>query len=111
MPILLFFFGPNLFSFFFGERWEIAGEIAKVLSVWIFFDFIRATISQLPIVLNKQKQLLQFSILGNILLFSVIIYFGVHELAILECFKYLTVLMSVYALLIIVWIFRISQKN
>lgn len=111
MPILLFFFGPNLFSFFFGERWEIAGEIAKVLSLWIFFDFIRATISQLPIVLNKQKQLLQFSILGNILLFSIIIYFGVHELAILECFKYLTVLMSVYTLLIIVWIFRISQKN
>lgn len=111
MPIILFFFGPNFFSFFFGERWEMAGEIAKVLSVWIFFDFIRATISQLPIVVNKQKQLLQLSVLGNILLFSVIIYFGINEIAILECFKYLTLLMSFYTLLIIVWIFKISQKN
>jgi len=41
LPFLLVIaFGPWLFSFVFGAGWEMAGEYARWLSLWLFFGFL-----------------------------------------------------------------------
>lgn len=52
---LLFFYGDNLFSFVFGEEWRVAGKYAEILSIWMFINFILSPISNILIVINKQK--------------------------------------------------------
>ncbi len=111
MPIIMLIFGPSIFAITFGEKWRMSGELARMLSIWIYFDFIRATISQLPIVLNKQKSLLAISIFGNVILFTSIFYFGQHHYSILDCFKYLCILMSIFTVSIILWIYSISLSH
>jgi O-antigen/teichoic acid export membrane protein len=110
MPIVMYFWGPSIFAGLFGDKWRMAGELAGVMSFWFYFDFIRATVSQFPIVLNKQKTILLYSLIGNIILFSVIAYFGLHSYSMLICFKYLSFFMSIYTVFIIFWIYNLSKQ-
>jgi len=108
-PVLLVLIiaGPSLFAFVFGEEWREAGEFAKILSPWIFLDFIKSPISQIPLIVGKIKTMLPISIIGIIiLLFSLIlggvvndIYFG---------FMLLSGLMCIYVLALLIWIYKIA---
>jgi O-antigen/teichoic acid export membrane protein len=72
--ILLFFFGSELFSFVFGSTWETAGYYSEILSIGTFFNFLVSPLSNLPIVLKKQKQ---YFIIGLASSISQIIIIGV----------------------------------
>ncbi len=74
--VVLVFFGPFLFATLFGEKWRVAGELARVLSFWIYTDFIRSPLSQIPIIIGKQKKLLLFSLPGTIAFFTSIVVGG-----------------------------------
>ncbi len=52
---LMYFYGKEIFSFFFGNNWENAGEISQLLCFWLFVSFIFTPISYIPIILKKQK--------------------------------------------------------
>jgi O-antigen/teichoic acid export membrane protein len=56
-------FGDKLFTFIFGTQWEIAGEYAQVLSVWLFFVFLISPLSTLLITLEKQKESFYFNMI------------------------------------------------
>ena len=43
LPVVLF--GPSLYSFVFGENWRVAGEIATLLSILVFFQAVSAPLS------------------------------------------------------------------
>ena len=58
----LFFILPWLFSAVFGEKWRVSGEIAQIILPWLFLNFLISPVSSLPIILNKQKQAMLFSI-------------------------------------------------
>ena len=60
----IFLFGPDLFSFVFGERWLIAGEFARWLSVWLFFSCIRPPCTSCIPVIKKQLFLLIYEIIS-----------------------------------------------
>lgn len=66
-PIFLtiMIFGPSLFSLVFGEEWKEAGEYARIMSPWLFVNFISSPISHLPAILNRQRQFFFFSLIGN----------------------------------------------
>jgi O-antigen/teichoic acid export membrane protein len=60
-------FGPQLFSFVFGQEWNLAGVYAQWLSLWSFFVFInRPSVRVLPII-NAQQFFLKFEIFGTII--------------------------------------------
>jgi O-antigen/teichoic acid export membrane protein len=61
--VLLLFFGPQIFSLFLGEEWEIAGSIAGIMCLIAFFQFISSPIMSLVNVVGKQRQFLLFTIL------------------------------------------------
>ena len=59
--LLVIVFADYIFGFVFGKNWIIAGEYAQVLSLWIFFVYISAPLSNLCFTLEKQKQALYFN--------------------------------------------------
>ena len=50
-----------LFTSIFGETWRLAGVICKLLTPWLFLNFITSPISSIFLVLHKEKLLLLFS--------------------------------------------------
>jgi len=53
--LLIFFFGKILFKIAFGDKWEIAGLYAQILSPWAMIWFLSNPISSLYSVLQKQN--------------------------------------------------------
>ena len=51
--IALFFFAPKLFSFVFGEQWLIAGQFARILSLYYYFKFISSPLSYMFYIVEK----------------------------------------------------------
>jgi O-antigen/teichoic acid export membrane protein len=112
VPIILFLFGPEMFAFIFGENWRTAGVYAKFLAPWLYFDFIRATISQYPIIVNRQKKMFFISIIGNLLIALILMYVGLVLKNVEIGFLILSLIMSMFSLIIIVWIISLSKvKN
>lgn len=61
----VFFFGPWLFGFIFGKEWTIAGEYARWLALWLFFQFInRPSVTAVP-VLCLQKGLVLYELFST----------------------------------------------
>jgi len=61
--ILLMLLGEQIFTFAFGENWDIAGTYVKILVPWIFLVFLSSPISTLYNVYEKQTVWLIFSII------------------------------------------------
>ncbi|WP_456376730.1 lipopolysaccharide biosynthesis protein [Lutibacter sp.] len=53
--ILIFFFGKQLFVFVLGSDWEIAGEFARWMMLWIGVGFVIPPTAMSLIIFNKQK--------------------------------------------------------
>lgn len=58
--LILILAGPDLFAFVFGADWRQAGEFARWMSVYLFFNFIASPLSTLNSVMEKQAQALSF---------------------------------------------------
>jgi hypothetical protein len=111
IPIILLLFGKHLFSLVFGGNWTQAGIMAGILAPWIYFDFIRATISQITLIINKQKELFKLSLMGNILIVLVIVISGSQQQNIENTFIILSTIMSIFSLFLIRWMYNIANKN
>lgn len=61
--ILLMLIGEQIFTFAFGDNWQIAGTYVKILVPWIFLVFLSSPISTLYNVYEKQTVWLIFSII------------------------------------------------
>jgi O-antigen/teichoic acid export membrane protein len=59
---ILFFFGPQLFSFFFGEAWRDAGSIASASALLLFCRFVSSPTSTIYIKMKMQRQGFYFCI-------------------------------------------------
>ena len=58
-------FGPQLFAFVFGGEWRVAGEYARWISVWVFFQFInKPSVIAIP-ALKLQKSLLIYELFST----------------------------------------------
>lgn len=67
VPLLLIaFFSPFLFSFFFGEIWRESGVYSQILSPWAFVWFIANPIGMVIVTLKKQRISLLIQVLNLI---------------------------------------------
>ena len=57
--------GPTLFAFVFGEEWRDAGQYARIMSPWLFMNFIASPVSHLPLIMNRQRRFFLYSLIGN----------------------------------------------
>ena len=111
IPIILLLSGENLFAFVFSEKWRMAGLYAKILSPWIYFDFIRMTISQTAIIIKIQKQMAKISFVGILIMTIAIVYSGLIAKDILPGFYIISVSYSLLDIFIILWIFNAVKKH
>jgi len=107
--LIIIFFGPTIFKIIFNKKWELAGVYARILSPWIFFNFITSPISTIPFIFNKQKELFFFSIIGNFIIFGSLFYAGYFLHNIKIGFYLISLLMSLYFIFVIRWIYKISE--
>lgn len=103
-------FGPLLFGFVFGAEWVLAGEYARWLALWLFFNFINRPSVAAVSVLGLQGGLLIYEIFST--LFKVVaLVIGFY---ILEKDVYVVALYSLAGVVayvyLILWVIKSSQK-
>jgi len=106
---IVFFWGDDLFAWFLGENYRIAGIYGKYLVPYLFFRFITSPISQIPLIVNRQKKFLLLSWSGHILYLFAIILGGIKS-DILLGFTFLSIFSSAFYVGIIVWLLKISKS-
>ena len=57
MPTLIIIFGgTQIFSIILGEQWALAGWYSSIMGLFLFANFLLSPISNIPIIINKQKE-------------------------------------------------------
>ncbi|WP_199528533.1 oligosaccharide flippase family protein [Pseudoalteromonas sp. bablab_jr010] len=93
------FFGPELFSVFFGKDWFVAGEYARWLALWLLFSLLnKPCVAALP-VLNLQKYFLYYEVIGILIsaagLYTCLVIFKDDLLAI-KCFSLIWMFLNMF---------------
>ena len=106
LPVLLVMItiGPWVISLIFGKAWFESGQIARILAPWFFFDFIRYTISQTPLIIRKTRQMFWLSLTGAACMLITITGGALFFHTIMTVFLLLSALMSCYSIGVIWWI-------
>ena len=112
IPTILFIAGPFLFSIIFGKQWYEAGVIAKILSIWIFLDFVKAPVAQIAAIVGKQKLVLLCTLVVSIIFVLVIISSGYffHDNPKIF-FTIISTYQSIQTIFFILLFLKLSRKN
>ncbi|WP_120971581.1 oligosaccharide flippase family protein [Comamonas sp. lk] len=68
--VIFFFFAPDLFSFIFGQKWEIAGVYAQILTPMFFMQFVASPLSVMFMIGEKQK----IDLMWQVILFTAVFF-------------------------------------
>jgi len=111
LPIFLIFFlyGPKIFMYVFGKNWEIAGIYSQILSPYIFLHFLLSPISTLPLIFNKQKEILILSLIGNFLFVGVFLVCA--KLNFLTILKLLSLTQVLFYLYLFFWYNKLLKNQ
>jgi len=74
--LIIMIIGPELFSFFLGAQWSVAGDYARILAPWFFISFISTPLFSIFAVMEKQGASLWFNILLLISNVSILVISG-----------------------------------
>jgi O-antigen/teichoic acid export membrane protein len=102
--IVLLTIGPWLIGFVFGSAWHEAGIYARILAPWLFFDFIRATISYTPIVIGRTRTMFYISLAGAVLMVLQLVIGGLVFKNATTTLILLSGTLSLYSIGVILWI-------
>ncbi len=73
--ISVFVFSPILFTFLFGEKWLMAGNFARILSVLLLIEFIATPLNCIFYITHRQKIFMRLQII-NTIFGGLLIYLG-----------------------------------
>lgn len=112
LPIVLILAitGPDIFAFVFGDQWRESGQFARILAPWFFLDFIRTPISQVPVIIGKQRQWLAWNVLAIITLAISLAACRIFNIGITESIMTFSFSQSIIYALSVLWIYS-SVKN
>ncbi len=108
--VLVGIFSGMVFEFVFGKDWVTAGYLAQIFAPWMFFHFINSPLSQIPLIINKQKEVFILSLVGFIVSVSVLTLCGIYLDNSLISFTIFSLTQSAYLLVVILWILNVSRK-
>jgi O-antigen/teichoic acid export membrane protein len=108
--LILFLFAPQIFEFVFGPKWHSAGIIARVLTPWLFFNFIISPVSCITLVCNKQKQAFLFTIADSTIRFTALVIGGIKNDYMLS-FYIISAFSSFIMIIALWWYYYLAKKN
>ncbi|MFT6716909.1 MAG: O-antigen/teichoic acid export membrane protein [Saprospiraceae bacterium] len=100
--LILFLFATDIFLFVFGKEWEVAGVYTRILTPWLFLNFISSPVSGIVYILNKQKLFFLISAIGNTL---AITSFGIAAILTKSVESSLTIFSAIMSLYTIVYLY------
>ncbi len=110
--VLVMLFGPQLFCFVFGEKWDAAGGFAQWLSVWFFFQLINKPAVAAVTALRLQSGLLLYEIISTVTkIFALWLGYRVFEDSLIAVALYSVLGVLAYLWLIFWVINRSSDKS
>lgn len=104
---VIFLYVEPLFIFVFGDEWRQAGEIASLLTPWLYLNFITAPISTLFLVAERQAAMLWFSVGYMALPFAVLI-FGPSEFE--DAIRFISWSMALALIILLILADRVSRR-
>lgn len=110
--VVLYIFGSDIFSFVFGVTWARAGDMASLMSPYIFFSFVISPVTYYFIAYDKTKQFLMISssaLIGFILMTLFIEMKSVDDF--LEYYSFLNIGFCVLILLYVVGSVSLSASK
>ncbi|MCX6241612.1 MAG: oligosaccharide flippase family protein [Bacteroidetes bacterium] len=111
VSVILLTIGPWLIGLIFGHAWTEAGRYARILAPWMFFDFVRSTISQTPLIIRKARPMFFIAVLGAMFIIIPIVAGGIFFRDPSIGFILLTITHSLYSIGVIAWIINIAKKS
>jgi O-antigen/teichoic acid export membrane protein len=111
LPYLsIFYYGPDLFSLAFGQEWGASGEIASILALPVFLQFLYTPISSIFRITSSIK--LQFRVdLIFILTTIVIFYLSAQELSFTHAMTIFAVVVSIHQLVGISFCLYVARNS
>lgn len=111
LTIILIFYGEEIFSFVFSNKWGVAGEYVGWIAVWVHFQFMSSPISNIFLVQEEQAKLLLFQITLFISrIFTLFACFLLEAEGIIYVSSFSLVSATLYFLLIL-WIYRVISVS
>lgn len=107
--LIIYFFAIDIFAIVFGESWQLAGQIASVLSPWLFLNFLSTPFSNVFIILHKQEIVLIVSIFYMLIPISILLL--LHELNFIYLLNIITFTMCIVLILYIYIAFMYAKKG
>lgn len=106
---IIYFYGSDIFSLVFGDKWSMSGTVASIICLYIYVYFIFMPIDSVFRVLNKLK--IKFMI-DLILLSTILTIFYISSIknSFIESIQYLSVSLFIYYLLLTFVVVYISSK-
>lgn len=104
---LLYATAPSLFPWIFGQEWHTAGDIARVLTPWLYLNFISSPLSGFFLISQRQLPLLLFSVVYALTPLLLIYH---HQGNLLDTLGQVSAAMSVLLLIFIAMIGVYSRK-
>ncbi len=98
------------FEFIFGDKWLNAGKIAQIITPWMFFLFLNSPLSQVPLIVKKQKEVFLISIIGFIFGVSSLLFGGLVIKEIYQSLLLFSITQSCYLLFVLLWILKIAKN-
>ncbi|WP_258164917.1 lipopolysaccharide biosynthesis protein [Desulfobacca acetoxidans] len=108
--LLILFLAPYLFSHIFGKEWREAGFYSQILAPWFFLNFIFSPITQIPIIVNRQKMGFMITSIGNLLILISIFYGGFIAKDIYLGLYLLSTILSVYMICFAFWLYKAAGQ-
>lgn len=107
--ILLLSFGPQLFSFVFGEKWFVAGEFARILGLSYTIKFVVSPLSVAFLAVGEVRRLFylqSFRFVCTMLVFLLSLNIGImHFLFLYSLYEFF------YYILYFILILKLKRKN
>jgi O-antigen/teichoic acid export membrane protein len=111
MFFIIYIFAVDIFRIVFGSNWKLAGEIASILSPWLFLNFLTMPIANVFIILNRQEIVLMVSIVYMIV--PIVILLFLNQLDFLYLLSIITFSMSIILIfyIVLIFIYTIKEKR
>lgn len=112
--LVLLFFGPQLFSWFFGKKfidYGIAGEMARSNIPVLFFMFIISPVSGLPILFKKQKKAFLMSVYGYSIGLVALYFCSASKFSINSSLLIYSGVFSIYYISLLLWYIKLIKQH
>lgn len=109
--LVVLFFGPQLFSWYLGANYVKSGELAQIMIIPIFINFVVSPISSTPIIYRRQGWAFVFSLSGYLLGIGAILAGNYQGLDFYETITLYAILQGIYYLWLLGWYIKLTRSR